>query len=224
MKIGIRCFALALLASQCAFSATVAISNVNSGGDAAYGVRDSSGVLVSGTNYKGVMGFFTVSDAAVTSAFAAGNTAAISSAFSAFDPTSGSFALDTLAPGVFDASESFDTKASANAFGGSSIYTVLFKGADIATATELLIAKLTTAFPTDPEVGLPLLASASFTPSGISSVLVGTSGGTAHDYGLGGGALPTYGLSSVPALVPEPSRVLFLALGCMGFLMRRRRA
>ena len=30
--------------------------------------------------------------------------------------------------------------------------------------------------------------------------------------------------SNTIAAVPEPSRVLFLALGCMGFLMRRRRA
>lgn len=203
-------------------AATVTLDNLNGGGDAAYGVRDSSGALVSGSGFSGVMGRFTISDSAVQSNFASGDVAAISSGFSAFDPATGTFALDSLASGAFQTSESFDTKASVNTFGGSTVYAVFYKGTSIATATELLIAKLTAVFPTDPEVGLALTGAASFSPSGISTLLVGSSGGAPHDYLIGGGPLPTYQMSLVNA-APEPSRAMLAGLGLMGLMIRRRR-
>ncbi|MBL9145903.1 MAG: PEP-CTERM sorting domain-containing protein [Verrucomicrobiaceae bacterium] len=217
-------FALSVLlaVASVAPAATVTFDNLNGGGDAAYGVRDAAGTLISGSGFSGVMGRFTISDSTIQSNFASGNVAAISTGFSAFDPVGGTFALDSLAAGAFQTSESFDTKASTNTFGGSSIYAVFYKGASIATATELLIAKLSSAFPTDPEVGLALTGAASFSPSGITSLLVGTSGGAPHDYGIGGGALPTYGLSLVNA-APEPSRAMLAGLGLMGLVIRRRR-
>ena len=214
---------LLLVGATFAPAATVTLDNMNGGGNAAYGIRDAAGTLVSGAGFSGIMGRFTISDSAIQTNFSTGDVAAISSGFSAFDPATGSFALDSLGfPGAFQTSESFDTKASTNAFGGSTIYAVFYKGASIATATELLIAKLATAFPTDPELGLALTGNASFSPSGITSLLVGTSGGASFDYGIGGGALPTYGLSLVNA-APEPSRAMLAGLGLMGLVIRRRR-
>lgn len=193
----------------------------NLGVDAAYGVRTASGVLVNSSDYSGVLGTFTISDSAVTSFFTAGDVASISSGFSVFDPVSGTFSLNSFGPGVFQTSESFTTTASANTFGGSSIYAILYNGASISAATELFIAKLASTFPTDPPVGAPLLGSASLTPSGIASILAGTTGAS-HDYGFGGGALPTYQLQSVSA-VPEPSRVMLGLFGILGLAFRRRR-
>jgi hypothetical protein len=85
----------------------------------------------------------------------------------------------------------------------------------------LLVAQLNAVFPTDPLVGAPLIASASFRPANISSLVVGTALGGAfnHDFGLGSGSLQTYALQAVP----EPSRALLAMLGLFGLSLRRRR-
>ena len=215
-------FTILIASASLARAATITLDNLNDTGNAAYGIRDAAGTLVSGSSYTGIMGRFTITDSAVQTNFASGNVSAISSGFSAFDPVGGTFSLDSLADGAFQASESFDTKASSNTFGGTSIYAVFYKGTSIATATEMMIAKLTATFPTDPETGLALTGTASVSPAGISSLLVGSSGGAAHDYGFGGGALPTYQMALVGA-APEPSRVLLAGLGVMGLVIRRRR-
>jgi hypothetical protein len=151
------------------FSAFVITSNLNgatvtfdnffvSGVDVtgAYGVRDASGALAS-NSFHGIMGKFTIADSAVTSNFASGNVGAIASGFQAFDSVTGSFDLGNPVDGVFQSTESFDTKASSNSLGGSSVYAVFYNTSAIATATQLFIAKLTAVFPTDPELGATLI-------------------------------------------------------------------
>lgn len=211
---------LLALFTSCVQGATLTFDNIAASGDAAYGIRGDNGTLVTTANgYTGVLGRFTIADSAVTNNFNNNNFAGIQAGFSAFDPVNGTFALDSFGPGAFQASESFDTKASSNTFGGSSIYAVFYKGSSIGTATEMFIAKLNSVFPTDPEVGLALTASTSLTPSNVSSILVGRTGAP-HDFGLGGGALPTYQLSAVP----EPSRTMILGAGLFGlFAVRNRR-
>lgn len=210
-----------LVLTASSFAATITFDNLSPSGNAAYGVRGASGALATSPGYSGVLGTFTISDSAVSSFFAAGNTASIAAGFSIFDPTNGTFSLDSLASGAFQTSESFSTKASANTFGGSSIYAILYNGASVSAATELFIAKLNTTFPTDPEVGAALLGSASLTPTGIASILAGTTG-AAHDYGFGGGSLSTYQLQSVSA-VPEASRMMLGLFGMVALGLRRRR-
>ncbi len=214
-----KCLLLLAAFTSCVHGATLTFDNLNANGDAAYGIRGNDGVLVTTANgYTGVLGTFTISDSAVTSNFQAGNLAAIQSGFSAFDPVNGTFDLDTFGPGAFQASESFDTRASSNALGGASIYAVFYKGSSIGSSTEIFIAKLNSLFPTDPDVGLALTGNASLTPTNVSSILVGTTGAP-HDFGIGGGALPTYQLSGVP----EPSRALILGAGLFGLFAARNR-
>lgn len=202
-------------------AATIVFDNLNAASNAAYGIRDSGGALVSGSGFQGALGRFSITNSAISSSFAGNDLVAIQNAFSQFDPVSGTFALDTFAPGAFQANESFDTKSSSNSFGGSVVYAVLYKGTSIATATELFIAEMNAVFPTDPAVGLPLGSSISLRPDTIANLLVGTSGGPPHDYGISGGsALPTFGLV---AAVPEPTRSWLLMLGLLGSCLRRRR-
>lgn len=203
-------------------AATLTFGNVNDNSDGGYGVRGANGVLVTtASGYTGILGTFTISDSAVTSNFASGNVGAIASGFTAFDPVNGTFALDNFGgAGLFQTSESFDTRATSNGLGNASVYAVFYKGSSIATATELFVAKLNSTFPTDPAVGAPGFGSATLSASGVNSLLVG-SAGAPNNYGFGAGVEPTYQLAAVA--VPEPSRTLALGVGVLGLLMRRSR-
>jgi hypothetical protein len=212
--------AVSFLMASKAKAATIVFDNANANFDAAYGIRDAGGVLVSGSGFQGALGRFSITNSAISSSFAGNDLVAIQNAFSQFDPINGTFLLDSVDLGAFQASESFDTKSSSNSFGGSAVYAVLYKGTSIATATELFIAEMNAVFPTDPAVGLPVISSISLRPDTITNLLVGTSGGPLHDYELGGAALPTFGLV---AAVPEPTRSWLLLLGLMGACLRRRR-
>ena len=206
------------------FGATVSLDNLDVSNNGAYAVRGagatSASFITTADGYKGVMGRFTITDSAISSAFSSGDVAAINTGFSAFGST---FAVDNLVDGVFSTTQSADTKAP-SAFGGATIYTVLFKGASIGAATELLIAKMAAVFPTDPDGGGALSSDVFFRPSGgsgISSIIVGGNGAD-FDFGGGSGVQPTYQLALVGA-APEPSRVLLAGLGVMGLVIRRRR-
>lgn len=221
-KLSITVLLFAALCVGSANAATITVQNLNAAGDGAFGIRDSSNVLISSSDFKGLLGTFGISNSTIASEFAAGNFSAIQSGFQQFDTTpNGTYPLNSLADGVFQSSLNNDTKAASNSFGGSSIYTVFFKGATLATATELLVAQLNSFFPTDPDVGAPLLGDALFRPDTISNLVVGTALGASfnHDYGLGGGALQTFALQAVP----EPSKLLFIGFGVVGGLLRRRR-
>jgi len=212
----VLCF---LVSSWSLRGATVTISNLSDLGNGAHGVRDASGVLVNdAVGFRGAMGYFTITDSQISSSFSGGDFAGIASGFQMFDPIAGFFTLNSFAAGAFQSSETFDTKVSSNSFGGQPIYVVLFRGAALASATELLVAKLTDLFPTDPEIGAPLPSSTALRPSKVGSLVVGSVGAT-HDYGFGSGPLTSYQL----AAVPEPSRALLLLGGVAGLMMRRRR-
>jgi hypothetical protein len=218
-------FIATFMAIACFFAnqvqcATIAFGNANDDGDAAFGIRDANGVLVSGSGFQGAMGYFTISNSAISTSFAGNDLAAIGSAFAQFDPAGGTFALGAEFPGFFQTSEIFDTRAGVNSFGGRTIYAVLYKGTSIAAASELFIAEMNAVFPTDPPFGLTADLNLSLSPTSIANLLIGTSGGPSHDYSLGGGALPTFGLV---AAVPEPTRVGLLGLGILGVCLRRRR-
>ena len=148
MKKILALFATCLLALGSSKAATLTLSNQNTASNGAYGVADSTGALYSGTGVLGVMGRMTISDAAITAAYATGNIAAISAGFQPFDPATGTFALNSLgASGAFETSKDYDTRASANSFGGSAIYVWIYKGTTRANATEHLIVKLSAPSP-----------------------------------------------------------------------------
>ena len=210
------------LVTMSASAATVSFDNFTTAVDGAQIIRDAAGVAVAGTGFKGTIGQFTITDSAITTAFgqATPDLAAISTGFNAFGSA---FALDDFGAGIFQTSQSADTKVASNTLGGSTIYAVFYKGTSIATATELMIAKLNATFPTDPAVGAPLLGSAQLNSTSLapSGLLVG-SVGDSFDAGYGGGAFPSFQMSLVGA-APEPSRVLLAGLGLMGLVIRRRR-
>lgn len=217
-------FTLAFTCVSGLFGATVSLTNLDASNNGGYAIRGagaaSADFVTTAAGYKGVMGRFTITDSAITTAFSSGDMAAINTGFSAFGST---FVIDNLVDGVFSTSQSADTKAP-SAFGSATIYTVFFKGASLASATELLIAKLDAAFPTDPDIGGALSSDVFFRPSGgsgISSIVVGGNGSN-FDFAGGSGSQITYQLSLVGA-APEPSRAMLAGLGLMGLVIRRRR-
>jgi hypothetical protein len=213
-------FALFLTTASFSQGATIAFDNLTALGDAAHGIRDANGVLVSGVSFSGALGRFTISNSAISSSFASNDFAAIQAGFQQFDPVGGSFALDTFEAGAFSANEVFNTKNSVvPGYGGSTVYAVFYKGATISGASELFVAELNTTFPTDPEVGAAASASFSIRPSTVANLVVG-SVGAPHDFGIGGGAQSTFQLANP---VPEPSRLVFLGFGLIGIITRRRR-
>ena len=211
---------MACFAAIQAQSATIQFQNLTLDSDGAFGIRDANGVLVGGSEFQGAMGYFTVSNSAIIDSFAANDLAAIGSAFTQFDPIDGTFSLGSVVPGIFQANEIFDTRIASNSFGGRAIYAVLYRGTSIATASELFIAQLNAQFPTDPVIGFDPPVTVLLSPTTVNNLVIGTSGGPSHDYGFGGGALPTFGLV---AAVPEPTRTWLLLLGLMGACLRRRR-
>lgn len=210
-----------ILAAASVQSATVAFTNFNLTNTGAHGVRDAAGVMVADNTFGGMIGYFTISDAMVQTHFSNGDMISLATGFSQFGTNT--FELnEEFDPGVFSEDHSSDTRASQNTVGSQNIYAVFFKGTSLNVATELFIAKLSSTFGIDPELGAPQFANVNMTPSSITSTLVGGTGAN-YDYGFGSGPLSTYQLSSVTA-IPEPSRALLLLGSVVGLMMRRRRA
>ena len=225
MKFSHSVAALFILACSSINAATVTFDNFTPTVDNAQLILNAAGVAAPDSTYHGAIGKFTISDSAITTAFSAADSdmAAISSGFLQFGT---SFGLLDAGNGAFQASVSGDTKVASNTFGGSAIYAVFYKGATLAGATELLIAKLTSTLPTDPTVGAPLLASASLNSQSLApgGLLVG-SVGAPMDAGFGGPSVSSFQMSAINVSgVPEPSRALLLGFGALGLMFRRRRA
>lgn len=200
-----------VLMSFSAQAATVTVDNFSDGGGA-YGIRDSAGAFITNGGYKGAIGKFSITDSAIQSNFASGDVASVSSGFQIF----GSEFSQTVIDGAFQQDA---VNAYPSSFSGTE-YIVLYKGSSLATATELLIAKLLSTFPTDTSPLPAVTGFAQLRPSNVSSVLVGSIG-TAFDFGGTDGALPSYQMALVGA--PEPSRAMLAGLGLMGLVIRRRR-
>jgi N-acetylneuraminic acid mutarotase len=133
----------------------------------------------------------TISDSAVTALVMAGDMTGLNAAFVPFDSTSGAFDLGSLAQGAFEVDRSQDTRASQNAFGGSSIFLWLYKGTSRTAATEYLLMKLSATFATDPEVGLPAGPDSIFLRPTSGTLFAGFSGPQTHTYSFPGSAAAT---------------------------------
>ncbi len=186
--------ASSLLALASSHAATLTISNQNALANGANGVADSTGALHSGSGAAGVIGRMTISDAAISAAALANNVSVIDAGFEAFASTSGTFTLNSLGSnGAFEVVKDFDTRASINSFGGSSIYLWIYKGASRATATEHFLVKLSSTFPTDSETEPPTGPLHLYLrPDTVVQVFAGVQSATTHDYGQGSGPLATF--------------------------------
>jgi VCBS repeat-containing protein len=188
-------------------AAQVTFSNLTELIDGYHGVADQGGSLLGGAGSGGNLGRMTIDDSTITTLATARDLAALNAAFV---PFGGTFPLDG-APGVgngaIEAVLTADTKASLlNGFGESAIYVWLYKGTSRTTATEFMLVKLNSVFPTDPEVGPPLDLEVYLRPvvSSISTLFAGVSGPQTHDYGLGSAATIFRMVSTVPPGSNQP--------------------
>lgn len=171
-------------------AATLTLSNTSAAGNGYHGVATEAGTLLSPGQARGVLGRMTLSDGEIADLVAAGNLAALDAAF---QPFGSDFPLELSSEGpngAFEASLSADSRASANAFGGSPVHLWLHLGADRSSADQFLLAKLTASFPTDAEEAPPAFASLALRPDAIAQLHAGSLA-SSHDYGLGGGAMTT---------------------------------
>lgn len=182
------CFAFGFaLASP---AATLTVSNASSSGNGFHGLATEAGALLSPGQARGVLGRLTLSDSEIAELVEAGDLTALNAAF---QPFGSDFALqltDSGPAGAFETSVTADSRASANDFGGSPVHVWIHLGADRASASQYLLAKLNTTFPTDPEEAPPAFASLALRPDSIALLHAGSLAGS-HDYGLGGGAVST---------------------------------
>jgi hypothetical protein len=215
-------FSLAMFAAN-APAATIVLRNTLDDGTGAHGIANSAFTPFDNTdadatnNGGGQIGRMTISDAAILAFWNVGNIAAIQAAF---QPFAAPFTLESTGlAGAFLDTRSADTRASLNDFGGSAIYFWAFKGVTLGVASEHLIARLATSFPTDPESGPALSGTAHLRVGEVANLIVGGVGNFALDYGGGSGPLP--GFNTV-APVPEPGVGSLLLVGTL-FVIRRRR-
>ncbi len=201
-----------LMVSFATQAATVTVDNFSDGGGA-YGVRDASGAFITDGGYRGAIGKFSITDSAIQTSFSGGDVAAVSAGFQVF----GSEFSQAVIPGAFQQDA---VNAYPSSFSGTE-YLVLYKGSSLATATELLIAKLLSTFPTDTSPLPAVTGFAQLRPSNVATLLVGSTG-AAFDFGGTDGALPSFQMALVTAS-PEPSRAMLAGLGLMGLVIRRRR-
>ena len=189
-----RCLLAGVLVLICvlpAMGAVLTISNDTTAADGYHGVADNSGTLLGGSGSGGFIGRMTISDSAVTALVMAGDMTGLNAAFVPFDSTSGAFNLGSLAQGAFEVGLSQDTRASQNAFGGSSIFVWLYKGTSRTAATEYLLMKLSATFATDPEVGLPAGPDSIFLRPTSGTLFAGFSGPQTHTYSFPGSSAAT---------------------------------
>jgi len=221
---GIRGALLGAAPVPCLEAASIVLRNTLDDGTGAYAIANAAFSPFDNTdsnpanNGGGVLGRMTISDAAITAFWDVGNVAAIQAAFR---PFGSAFTLESTGlAGAFLDTRSADTRASQNAFGGSAIYFWAYKGLSLGAATEHLIARLATAFPTDPESGPILNGTANLRPGEVANLVAGGAGNFSRDYG--GGSGPLAGFNTVAA-VPEP--VCLGPIGAALWLgMARRRA
>lgn len=189
----------AVLVAGSAPAATITITNPNTNFDGYHAVVDVAGTPLSGTGAGGNVGRMTLSDSEITALVTARNFTALNAAFTPFGTDGGTFSLSYIEDGVIEAPLETITKPSVNAFGGSTIFVWLFKGASRTTATEFFLAKLNSVFPTDPEVGpFSFPVDVFLRPSTIVTLFAGSSGPETFDYGLGSAATVLRMASAAP--------------------------
>lgn len=171
-------------------AATLTLSNLNTDFDGYHALADLAGTPLGATGAAGNIGLMTITDGEITTLVTARNFTALNAAFVPFGTSGGTFLLNSAgANGAVESSLDNDTRASQNAFGGSSIYVWLYKGTSRTSATEFFLAKLSSLFPTDPEGGPPSGPDDVFLrPSTVATLFAGASGPQTFDYGLGSAA------------------------------------
>lgn len=196
-------------------AATVLITNATFDGST-NAIVSSSGTLLNNT-YVGVGYFEGLTDSQIQamdlSTFAQ---IATGGAFQEFDSSTSWWAFGA---GVVDGNAQ-EAILAGSEFIGESIYSIIGNGATLATSTEFLIVKYSAMFGED-NPAFNAVAKIDLS-GGNGTVLWGGSGVHSGNY-FGEGVNPAYSTAGTAA-VPEPSRLLFLALGLMGLSLRRKRA
>ena len=203
-----------LVAASSLFGASINVQNINNAGNAAYGLFDKDGTLVSGSltdNLK--VGYFADGFNA-DAAWASGNIAALNANFTTYGSEFGMFG-----PG-FDGAFQGAPNTTSTPFVGKQITLWATDGG----SQHLIYTFSSLTFEAEPWTGGAVLLgtdAGDFINAG--GVAAGGYGNYSHDFALGGGALD--GFNTVSA-VPEPSTFAALAGLCAlgAVIVRRRRA
>lgn len=216
-----------LLSASLAGAATTAYTFATGTTATSSGIANSAGVAFQNSAnaaFAGpgtiAWGYFTISDAAISSANQAST---LISAFQNWN-LAGTSVFASPGPGATSNRGTFTFNPSArdlttiggDAFANKNMYVFVGNGNSFAASTEFLVLK--TNFTFDPaESGVSLFAKTINT--GNSTVLIGNQ--VANVFTTGGDTSQTPGWNTV-ALVPEPSVALLGALGIFGLVRRRR--
>ncbi|AHF89582.1 glycosyltransferase family 1 [Opitutaceae bacterium TAV5] len=188
------------------------LQNLTTDETAGYGLFDSDGGLLSGATTGNLrLGYFSLDDAGIAAAWAAGDLGLLSNSFVQYGARGDMQNWGGAYDGLFQTSIS----ATSNPFAGQNVYLFVSTGSDFTdTGAEYLIYKFDVVFQPESFVAQALLGT---TPG---QLLVGGYNHFSHDYQLGGGALPGF---NMVAVVPESGAwaLLFSGVSVLACLRRR---
>lgn len=217
MKVTLSTVAALFATAALSLGYTTSTGNLLVGNPTERPVVDNSGnpiALGSGSVAVGYFGSF--SDAQITGA---GDFTALLADFQQFgDATASGFQNGFNAPGFFSlAADSPLPQGGGSDFTGKNVYTVIGNASTLAASTHLAVWKGTAVIGEENGAGLGSVNS-NVTP-GSGSLLFGGDFGSIN---VGVGPTFTNGIQ-LSAPIPEPSSMLLLGLGGLGFLARRKR-
>lgn len=191
---------------------TLLITNLTMMAEAAFGLADQSGNLISGSVTNNVRaGYFSISDTEIIDLWNAGNITELNASFVQFGGFTSMQDFDQGYNGLFQNS----VVTFADPFEGKNIYLYISNVSNFTNAAgEYMIYKFAGTFTMDPFHGEQLLGTSPGT------LLVGGYNNFQFDYELGEGLLPAF---NTVAVVPEPSVLMLFALGATVFVAGKRR-